>query len=212
MNSESQSRRGVFLTFEGPDGAGKTTQIQRLAERLTAQGCTVVRTREPGGDSVGETVRSLLLGTSMTPEAEFLLFAAARAQNVAEVVEPALAAGHVVLCDRFIDSSVAYQGYARGLSLDFIRAANTFATKGRVPDATFLLDLPVTVGKARRDSEGDGNRLDNEALDFHTKVRTGFLDAAAAAPDRFRVIDANRDIDSVFGSLWPQVRDIVERR
>jgi len=205
-------RPGVFLTFEGPDGAGKTTQIGRIADALSARGYRVVRTREPGGDSVGETVRGLLLGTSMTPEAEFLLFAAARAQNVAEVVEPALAQGDIVLCDRFTDSSLAYQGYARGLPLEFIRAANMFATRGRVPDATFLLDLPASQGKARRDREGDGNRLDNEALEFHQRVRTGFLEVAAAEPGRFHVVDGGADVDTVFGRLWPLVLGHVESR
>jgi dTMP kinase len=204
------SRHGIFLTFEGPDGAGKTTQIQRIAETLSERGHAVVRTREPGGDSVGETVRTLLLGTKMTPEAEFLLYAAARAQNVAEVVEPALAAGKIVLCDRFTDSSIAYQGYARGLSLDFIRAANQFATRGRIPDATFLLDLPVETGKARRDRGGDTNRLDNEALEFHGRVRQGFLESAAAEPDRFHVVDATQGIDSVFAQLWPMVQRHVD--
>ncbi|MFM7321718.1 MAG: dTMP kinase [Armatimonadota bacterium] len=197
---------GRFITFEGPDGAGKTTQIARIEAWLGAEGRTVVRTREPGGDAVGEKVRGLLLGTAMTPEAEFLLFAAARAQNVAEVVEPALAAGAVVLCDRFTDSSLAYQGHARGLSLDFIRAANTFATRGRVPDRTVLLDLPAEVGSERRRREGDGNRLDNETLAFHRAVREGYLQIAAAEPDRFVIVDAGRDPDAVFEDVRAAVR------
>ncbi len=200
---------GRFITFEGPDGAGKTTQIARLEAWLVAEGWTVVRTREPGGDAVGEKVRSLLLGTAMTAEAEFLLFAAARAQNVAEVVEPALASGAVVLCDRFTDSSLAYQGWARGLSLDFIRAANAFATRGRVPDRTVLLDLPAEVGSERRRREGDGNRLDNETLAFHRAVRDGYLRIADREPNRFVVVDAGRDPDAVFEDVRAAVRAVL---
>jgi dTMP kinase len=148
--------QGVFLTFEGPDGGGKTTQITRLAERLTAQGYTVTRTREPGGDRVGEKVRDLLLHGDVSPEAELLLFAAARAQNVEAVVRPALGAGYVVLCDRFTDSTVAYQGYGRGLPLDLIARLNAFATRGLMPHKTFLLDLPPATGLSRqRASEQD---------------------------------------------------------
>lgn len=201
--------QGRFITFEGPDGAGKTTQIARVQAWLEASGHTVVRTREPGGDAVGERVRALLLSTDMTPEAEFLLFAAARAQNVAEVVEPALAAGSVVLCDRFTDSSLAYQGHARGLSLEFVRAANAFATRGRVPDRTVLLDLPAEVGTERRRREGDGNRLDNETLAFHRAVRAGYLDIAAAEPERFVVVDAGRDPDAVFVDVRAAVQAIL---
>lgn len=197
---------GRFFTFEGPDGAGKTTQIARLAAALTAEGRDVVRTREPGGDDVGERVRAMLLGQNMTSETEFLLFAAARAQNVAGVVRPALESGAVVLCDRFTDSSLAYQGYGRGLSRDFIRRANAFATRGLVPDRTFLIDVPVELGKARRDQGGDVNRLDREALAFHERVRDGYLAGAAAEPGRIVVIDGARDPDAVYADLWAAVR------
>lgn len=203
------SAPGRFLTFEGPDGAGKTTQIARLEAALTAAGRTVVRTREPGGDVVGERVREMLLSRAMTPEAEFLLFVAARAQNVAEVIRPALASGAVVLCDRFTDSSLAYQGYARGLSLDFIRRANAFATRGLVPDRTFLVDVPVEIGKARRDRGGDLNRLDREALAFHGRVRDGYLATAREEPERIVVIDGARDADAVYADLWAAVSALL---
>ena len=172
---------GIFFTFEGPDGAGKTTQIGRLETALAERGYTTLRTREPGGDFVGEQVRQLLLDRSaMTPEAEFLLFAASRAQNVAHVVRPALEAGKIVLCDRFTDSSLAYQGFARGLSVEFIRAANAFATCGLTPHKTFLLDVPVSVGKARR-SAGETNRLDREAEAFHGISGCAALSGSASA-------------------------------
>lgn len=196
---------GILITLEGPDGAGKTTQANLLQHRLELLGYTVVRTREPGGDSVGEKVRAMLLHDKMTPEAEFLLFAASRAQNVADVIEPALAAGSVVLCDRFIDSSIAYQGYGRGLSVDFIRAANVFATKGRMPDCTLLLDVPVEVGKARREGGGDVNRLDMEASSFHARVRDGYLAAAAENPERIKLINAECDVETLAGRVWDAI-------
>ena len=193
--------RGLFLTFEGPDGGGKTTQITRLAERLAAQGYAVTRTREPGGDRVGEKVRDLLLHGDVSPEAELLLFAAARAQNVEAVVRPALQAGHVVLCDRFTDSTVAYQGYGRGLPLDLIARLNAFATRGLTPHKTFLLDLPPATGLSRqRASEQD--RLDRETLDFHERVRDGFLNTAKAEPDRIAVLDASQPALEIADRLW----------
>ncbi len=202
---------GLFLTFEGPDGGGKTTQITRLAERLTARGYTVTRTREPGGDRVGEKVRDLLLHGDVSPEAELLLFAAARAQNVEAVVRPALEAGHIVLCDRFTDSTVAYQGHGRGLSLDLIARLNIFATRGLTPDKTFLLDLPPMTGLSRqRASEQD--RLDREALSFHERVRDGFLDAARAHPDRILVLDAALPVAEITQRLWTAVERLLPTR
>lgn len=200
---------GIFFTFEGPDGAGKTTQIGRLETVLAERGYTTLRTREPGGDFVGEQVRQLLLDRSaMTPEAEFLLFAASRAQNVAHVVRPALEAGKIVLCDRFTDSSLAYQGFARGLSVEFIRAANAFATRDLTPHKTFLLDVPVSVGKARR-SAGETNRLDREAEAFHARVREGYLRVAAEEPDRFVIIDGTQPEARVFAQLWAAVQALL---
>lgn len=197
------------MSFEGPDGAGKTTQIARLERVLEERGYATLRTREPGGDFVGEQVRQLLLDRSaMTAEAEFLLFAASRAQNVAEVVRPALAAGKIVLCDRFTDSSLAYQGFARGLSLEFLRAANTFATRGLTPAKTFLLDVPVAVGKARR-AQGETNRLDREAEAFHQRVREGYLAVAAQEPGRFVVLDGTQPEDAVYTQLWEAVQALL---
>ena len=200
---------GIFFTFEGPDGAGKTTQIGRLERALAERGYETLRTREPGGDFVGEQVRQLLLDRSaMTSEAEFLLFAASRAQNVAQVVRPALEAGRIVLCDRFTDSSLAYQGFARGLPVAFIRAANAFATRGLAPHKTFLLDVPVEIGKARR-SVGETNRLDREAEAFHQRVRDGYLAVAAEEPERFVILDGTQSEDAVFAQLWAAVQALL---
>jgi len=193
---------GVFLTFEGGEGAGKTTQIARLSGALVARGHAVVCTREPGGDPVGERVRALLLDrdAAPVPAAELLLFAAARAQNVATVVRPALERGQVVLCDRFTDSTLAYQGHGRGLPLAAIRAVNEIATGGLIPLRTFLFDLDPAVGLARQSPDAQ-DRLDRERRDFHERVRAGFLAAARADPDRFVVLDATRDPEALFAEL-----------
>lgn len=197
---------GTFFTFEGGEGAGKTTQITRLAEALTERGYHVTRTREPGGDPVGERVRALLLDRNAAPvsPAELLLFAASRAQNVATVIVPALAVGHIVLCDRFIDSTLAYQGYGRGLSLADIRAVNEVATGGLVPVRTFLLDLPPATGLARQSPDAQ-DRLDRETLAFHERVHGGFHELARAEPKRFVVLDAAQEPDAVFAALLAAV-------
>ena len=187
---------GVFLTFEGPEGAGKTTQIGLLADALRGRGYTVTRTREPGGDRVGERVRDLLLHGDVGLEAELLLFAAARAQNVQTVVQPALVRGEIVLCDRFTDSTLAYQGAGRGLPLDFLHRVNAFATGGLTPARTFLLDLPPAQGLARQGA-GEQNRLDREDLAFHERVRAAFLALARAEPGRFVVINAALPVPDV---------------
>jgi dTMP kinase len=208
------ARPGLFLTFEGPEGAGKTTQIARLEAALAARGHAVTRTREPGGDAVGERVRDLLLHAgpgSVGAEAELLLFAAARAQNVAGVIRPALAAGHVVLCDRFTDSTLAYQGAGRGLPGDVIGTLNAFATGGLVPERTFLLDLAPALGLARQRA-GEQNRLDRENLAFHERVRAAFLAIAAREPGRVVVLDATRAPDAVFAALLATVTDLLLRR
>lgn len=199
--------KGLFLTFEGPEGSGKSTQIELLEAELRTRGRPVTRTREPGGDIVGERVRELLLregADKMGVQAELLLFAAARAQNVADVIRPALAQGHVVLCDRFTDSTLAYQGHGRGLPIPFITQINEFATGGLVPDRTFLLDLPPQVGLARQSPDAQ-NRLDRESLDFHERVRAGFLVVAAREPGRIHVLDAARPAAVVFDDLLKAV-------
>ena len=186
----------MFITLEGPEGAGKTTQLRALADFLRGCGHAVVTTREPGGTAIGDQIRHVLHDTAnvaMSPTAEVLLYAASRAQLVAEVIQPALDAGRVVLCDRYADSTMAYQGYGRGLDRDALAALTAVATGGLRPDLTLLLDLDVERGLARRRDEGEEmNRLDLETLEFHRRVRAGYLALAAADPTRWQIIDADR--------------------
>lgn len=192
---------GFFITFEGIEGCGKTTQLQRLAAKLQADGHSVLITREPGGCAIADALRALLLdsaNSAMAPSTELLLYAAARAQHVAEVIRPALDSGRIVLCDRFSDATLAYQGYGRGLDRQLIGELNRAATGGLSPDVTLLLDFPAAEGLARarrRNAGSDGpdeGRFEAESLAFHRRVRDGYLELAAAEP-RFRVIDANGD-------------------
>lgn len=193
--------RGLFISFEGVEGAGKSTQIRLLCQRLIEQGREVCMTREPGGDKVAEGVRALLLSEAMDSRAELLLFLAARAQNVAKVILPAVERGAVVLCDRFIDSSIAYQGYARGLGRDSVENLNRFATNDLTPNITFLLDLPPERGLARQQ---DRNRMEEESLQFHTRVREGFLAEAKRYPERFTVLDATQSVEALHALIWSQ--------
>jgi dTMP kinase len=193
----------LFVTFEGPDGSGKTTQIKLLAGHLQALGHDVLVTREPGGTSIGDQIRVVLhdvKNVEMACETEFLLYSASRAQLVRQVVKPHLMRGGVVLCDRFADSSIAYQGYGRELDLAAVRLITQFATGGLVPDLTVYLDLPVEVGIERKQvahaaQAGEWNRLDQQSMDFHRRVRRGYLHMAQADPGRWLVIDAAQSID-----------------
>ena len=180
------------------EGAGKTTQIALLRAALEREHHTVCVTREPGGDAFAESLRSLLLNHTMTPRAELLLFLASRAQNVEQVIRPQLAAGSVVICDRYIDSSIAYQGCARGLGRETVAALNAFATADLVPDLTILLDLPPEIGLSR---QTDRNRMEEESLPFHERVREGFLTSAANGPLRFRVLDASQPPELIHGRI-----------
>ncbi len=186
----------MLITLEGPEGSGKSSQIRLLYDYLQAQGVAVRLTREPGGTPIGDEIRACVhnvQNTAMCPEAELLLYSASRAQLVREVIRPSLAVGMVVLCDRFYDSTLAYQGYGRGLNLTALRQITDFATGGLTPDLTFLLDLDVEIGLARRTGGGvEMNRLDLETVAFHRRVRQGYHQLAAAEPDRWRIIDANR--------------------
>jgi dTMP kinase len=193
------SGRGVFITFEGGEGSGKSTQIARLANRLEAAGVPVRTLREPGGTEQGEALRLMLLNpefTGLDSIAELLLYEASRAQLVADVIEPALEAGEVVLCDRFYDSTTAYQGFARGLPLDRIRQLNEIATNGLAPDRTIVLDIDPVLGIERATTDG-ADRLEGESGAFHEAVRRGFLAIAAEEPARVRVIDASGTPDEV---------------
>lgn len=195
---------GRFITFEGPEGAGKSTQAARLRAFLLEKGVEVVSAREPGGTKVGEAIRGVLqyneAGEPPVPEAEVLLFEASRAQLVRQVFLPALERGAWVVSDRFYDSTSAYQGYGRGFGVATLGEINRFATAGRVPDMTFLLDLDVAEGMRRVASRAEKvryDRIEAEELAFHEKVRTGYLELAKAEPGRFRVIDASRGEDAV---------------
>jgi dTMP kinase len=200
---------GVFITFEGGEGAGKSTQIALLADRLRAHGLTVTTLREPGGTAVGDRVRDLLLDpahTGLDPRAELLLYEASRAELVAEEIAPRVAAGDVVLCDRFTDSTLAYQGYGRGLDLGGVRTLNDWATGGVVPDLTILLDVDPALGLTRATGSG-ADRLEAEDIAFHIRVREGFLALADAdASDRFVVIEADAPAEEVASAVWETLR------
>ncbi|SEI87531.1 thymidylate kinase [Deinococcus reticulitermitis] len=198
---------GLFITFEGPEGAGKSTQLARLAERLQAQGRTVTVTREPGGTPLGTRVREVLLDPALAidPLPEFLLYSASRAQLVSDVIRPALARGEAVLCDRYFDSSLAYQGAGRGLSPDLLRALTREVTGGLSPDLTLLLDLDPATGLGRAAARGQPDRLEQADLAFHERVRAGFLALAQAEPGRFTVLDAARNVEEVAAQVWRAV-------
>jgi dTMP kinase len=199
----------LFVTFEGIEGSGKSTHLGHLAAQLRAGGHTVVETREPGGTRAGAAVRDLLLGAGgvpLAPSTEVFLYCADRAQHVAEVIKPALAAGHVVVCDRFSDSTIAYQGYGRGLDLGALRATDACARDGLAPDLTFLLDCPVEVGLRRaRQRSAAGDRFERETVEFHERVRAGFLALAKGEPARFRVLDATAPIDDIRRRLVSEI-------
>jgi dTMP kinase len=198
--------RGRFVTIEGPEGAGKTTQAARLAGHARTRGDRVTLVREPGGTELGERLRELLLASrstgSIRPRADALLFNASRAQLVEDVIRPALAGGDLVIATRFSDSTLAYQGYGLGLPLDDLRTIERFATGGLVPDRTVVLDVPVDVGMRRKDG-GERTRFESDYdAAFHERVRAGFLDLARAEPARFRIVDAAEgDEDAVFDRL-----------
>ncbi len=203
---------GLFISFEGGEGCGKSTQIKALTARLEGEGHGVFQAREPGGTPLGEALRQLLqhdaAGDGMHPEAELLLFAAARAQIVREKLLPALAAGKVVLCDRFIDSTTVYQGVARGLNRADVAAVNQVATGGLRPDLTILIDLPAQTGLERVRKRGNGqlDRIEQEDPAFFDAVRQGYLDIAKADPQRFLVLDGAQSIETLQTSIWNAVQ------
>ncbi|MFQ5408337.1 MAG: dTMP kinase [Anaerolineales bacterium] len=205
-----------FVTLEGPEGSGKSTLIPRLAEFLSGRGYDVVQTREPGGTDISHQIRTVVLDPAhenMHPATEFLLFSAARAQLVAEVIRPHLERGGIVLCDRFADSSLAYQGAGHGLDVETVRAVTEFATGGLRPDLTLLFDLDVEKGLARRQSGGaKWDRLDGETLEFHRRVRKCFLELAAEEPDRWVVVNADRSVSVVEAEVRAILTEHIEAR
>jgi dTMP kinase len=210
----TSSTRGKFITLEGPEGAGKSTQAAMLISKLEARGLEVLYSREPGGTPMGEAVRGILqyntAGEAPCPESEVLLFEASRAQLVRHVLLPALERGAWVVCDRFADSTTAYQGFGRGFPVDTIEQLNRFAIGPAVPDMTLILDINVTLGLQRCAKRQHGgqvkyDRIESEALDFHERVRQGYLTLARLNPTRYRVIDAMRPPDLVASDLWHHV-------
>ena len=202
---------GLFITFEGGEGCGKSTQIAALKARLEAMGKTVVQTREPGGTALGESVRNLLqyddAGQGMSPEAELLLFAASRAQHVRELIAPAIAEGQIVLCDRFLDSTTVYQGVARAIDSKKVDTINQFAIGDTMPDLTILIDLPPKIGLARVHARSDGklDRMEKEAIEFFQAVRQGYLDLAKSEPKRFLVLDGCQSVEELETQIWQKV-------
>ncbi len=203
----------TFITFEGIEGSGKTTQIRLLMDWLRQRTDRVLLTREPGGTSIGEQIRGVLLNpenTSMTPEAEILLFSAARAQIVREVIRPRLADGWIVICDRFADSTLAYQGYGRGLSIDDLLRITEFATGGLWPDLTVYLDLDVETGLRRKAATPEEwNRMEAQAVAFHKRVRAGYRKLAAANPERWLVVDASQSVETIAEQIRRRVEQVI---
>lgn len=204
--------RGIFITFEGIDGCGKSTQLRMVKERLTSEGRDFIEVREPGGTTVGEKIRAVLLdkkNDSMVPLAELLLYEAARAQITEEVIKPALENGTIVICDRFFDSTIAYQGYARELGFELVDSLNKIATAGLKPDITFLLDLSAEDALKRRIGRGEEeDRLEALGTSFQVKVREGYL-KAASEDSRIKVIDAGKTPDEIFKDINTWLSEIL---
>jgi dTMP kinase len=203
---------GLFVTFEGIEGSGKSTQARLLAESLKTPGREVLSVREPGGSAIAEKIRALLLdpaNTAMTPLAELLLYEAARAQLVAEIVRPALDRGAIVVCDRFYDSTTAYQGVGRGLTNVDFTMLNRLATGGLVPDATIFLDVPVEIGLRRANNRSAGDRIEREPVEFHNRVRQGFQAVAAAEPNRVHRLDGERAPEALASDILRLVNEIM---
>lgn len=198
------AQRGKFITFEGCDGCGKSTQLKKFNEYLTNNGIGHIFTREPGGGKISEAIREILLNgknSEMTDECEALLYAASRVQHLSDRVEPALAEGKLVICDRYVDSSLAYQAYARGLGVDFITRINAYALENYLPDLTVFIDLTPEAAFARKHGADANDRLEQAGMAFHKKVYEGYKAIAEAEPDRFVCINGNKTPDEIFGEI-----------
>jgi dTMP kinase len=210
-------QRGRFITFEGIDGSGKSTQMRMLGERLRHERHDVIETVEPGGTAVGQQIRRILLDSAnqdLRPSAELLLYFASRAQNVEQCIRPALSAGKIVLCDRFTDSTLAYQGYARGLGEETVLTLDRIACRGLTPDLTLLIDLDLETGLARAhrrnaDAPAAGTRMDDQSFEFHRKVREAYLALAKQHVGRFRIIDGRGTPDVIAAKVWENVAAYV---
>ncbi|MDK1361439.1 dTMP kinase [Arthrobacter sp. zg-Y1219] len=213
MSNSSARRPGLFITFEGGDGAGKSTQAEKLTAALQSTGRSVVRTREPGGTPVGEQLRSLVLehgNGEIDARTEALIFAASRAAHVTQVIRPAVERGDVVVCDRFIDSSVAYQGSGRSLGTEDVRQLNVWATEGFTPDLTVLLDVDPGQGRLRRTAnQATEDRMESEPDAFHLRIRRTFLEQAQNDPARYLVLDAARPVDDLAAAILVRVQELL---
>ena len=204
--------KGIFITMEGPDGSGKSTQIALLKEYLEAEGYNVLITREPGGTTISEAIRGIILNkdyTEMSPVTEMLLYASARAQLIAEVVGPELDKGNAVISDRFVDSSLVYQGMARGLGVDAVYEVNRQAIGKYMPDVTVLLDLPAEVGISRKKDQKELDRMELESLEFHKKVAEGYRKLAVKFSERIETVDATLPIEKISSLIKDRVRGIL---
>ena len=206
--------RGLFITLEGGDGAGKSTQIRYIESFFAEKGLVVVHTREPGGTAISEKLRDILLDSKnleMEDVTEMLIYAAARAQHVRELVRPALERGEIVICDRFVDSSIAYQAYGRELG-DMVGIANSFATGGLTPDITFWMDLDPEAGRERLSRDGDFDRLEMENPDFHYRVYEGYRSMAENDPGRIKRIDASRSVEEISADIEVYLKELCEEK
>ena len=215
----STTKRGVFITFEGPEGSGKSTQLRILAARLRAEGHVVLETSEPGGTAIGVQIRRVLLDSKnleLRPTTELLLMFASRAQNVDEAILPSLSRGEIVLCDRFTDSSLVYQGAARGLGSEVVYDVDRIACRGLIPDLTILIDITTELGLERahgrnRKTQDVETRMDEQAIDFHRKVRDAYLHLAADEPNRVKLIEGARSEEMVAKDVWKVVLGVLKR-
>ena len=208
-------KRGYFITFEGGEGAGKSIQVEILTSHLREDGYPVVVTREPGGTRIGEQIRTITHNqenVDLDPVAEAYLMGASRAQHVRELIEPALQAGKVVVCDRYVDSSIAYQGYGRKLGADTIAHLNELAVNGAIPDMTLVLDVSPQVGLERRGKTAKKDRLDFQQEDFYDRVYRGYEELAKKDPDRYVIIDASKPIEEVAMAIWKHVKTALLKR
>lgn len=208
-------KKGLFITVEGTDGSGKSTQIRLMEEYLRSKGYDIIFTREPGGTRIGEEIRSLILdpeNTEMGIIAEMLLYASSRAQHVAELVKPAVMSGKVVICDRFVDSSYVYQGFGRGIDLKLVESVNNIALDGMTPDITFFFDISPEIALKRRIASTGADRIENEKMDFHMKVYEGYKKLALIYSDRIKSIDGNRDVDSIFQDVKGWLDELIQQK
>ncbi|MBQ6560120.1 MAG: dTMP kinase [Erysipelotrichaceae bacterium] len=207
--------KGLFITFEGPDGSGKTTVTNRVCDLLTEMGYDVVHTREPGGIAIAEQIRNVILdpkNTAMDPKTEALLYAASRRQHLVEKVLPAIQEGKVVICERFLDSSLAYQGYGRQLGFDEVLGINLFATDNVYPDLTIYLDVDEEIGLSRLKDRDYKDRLDQESIEFHHRVKEGYRAVLERFKDRIRIVDASKSLDEVVSDSLNEVLKLVDQR